>query len=112
VAVPDAFWAIVEPHVPQHDPRSQGGGIGPLDAQAVCTAIVYVLTSRCAWRHLLAEFGVNVPTPHRRFLQWAEPRVFDRNHRAVLDRLGVAGELDWSATVLDAASVRANRRNH
>lgn len=107
--VPDTFWEIVEPLVPQFDPRPQGGGTAPLDARAVFTAIVYVLTTGCAWRHLPAEFGVSVPTAHRRFIQWAKAGVFDRSHRAVLDRLGVAGELDWSAAILDAASVRAKR---
>ena len=107
--VPDTFWEIVEPLVPQFDPRPQGGGTAPLDARAVFTAIVYVLTTGCAWRHLPAEFGVSVPTAHRRFIQWAKAGVFDRSHRAVLDRLGVAGELDWSAAILDAASVRAKK---
>ncbi|WP_397428865.1 transposase [Pseudofrankia sp. BMG5.37] len=31
------------------------------------TAVVYVLTAGCAWRHLPAESGVSVPTAHRRF---------------------------------------------
>ena len=98
--VPDTFWEIVEPLVPQFDPRPQGGGTAPLDARAVFTAIVYVLTTGCAWRHLPAEFGVSVPTAHRRFIQWAKAGVFDRSHRAVLDR---------SAAILDTASVRAKR---
>jgi transposase len=33
----------------------------------VLTALVYVLTSGCAWRHPPAEFGVSVPTVRRRF---------------------------------------------
>jgi transposase len=107
--VPDAFWEIAEPLVPESDPRPQGGGTAPLDKRSVFTAIVYVLTSGCAWRHLPAEFGVSVPTAHRRFTQWAKAGVFGKIHRAVLDRLGAAGELDWSSAILDAASVRAKR---
>ena len=42
---PDAFWAIVEPLVPQFDPHPESGGTVPLDDPAVFTAIVYVLTS-------------------------------------------------------------------
>ena len=107
--VPDAFWEIAEPLVPEFDPRRQGGGIAPLDKRSVFTAIVYVLTSGCAWRHLPAEFGVSVPTAHRRFTQWTKAGVFGKIHRAVLDRLGAAGELDWSSAILDAAGVRAKR---
>jgi transposase len=35
--------------------------------RAVFTAIVHVLTTGRAWRHLLAEFGVSKATAHRRF---------------------------------------------
>ncbi len=55
------------------------------------------------------SFGVSVPTAHRRFIVWAETGVFDALHREILDRLGAAGDLDWSAAILDAASVRAKR---
>lgn len=107
--VPEGFWEIVEPLLPDFDPRPQGGGTAPLDKRSVFTAIVYVLTAGCAWRHLPAEFGVSVPTAHRRFTSWAQAGVFDTIHRAVLDRLGAAGELDWSSAILDAAHVRAKR---
>jgi hypothetical protein len=30
-------------------------------------------------------------------------------HRAVLDRLGAQGEVDWSQAIVDAASLRAKR---
>ena len=35
--------------------------------------------------------------------------MFENLHREVFDRLGGSGELDWSAAILDAASVRAKR---
>jgi len=73
--------------------RPQGGGTAPADDRAVFTAIVFVLTSGCAWRYLPPSFGVTVPTAHR----------------AVLDRLGGSGDLDWSSAILDAASVRAKK---
>ena len=107
--VPDVFWEIAEPFVPEFDPRPQGGGTASLNKRSVFTAIVYVLTSGCAWRHLPAEFGVSVATAHRRFAQWAKADVFDTIHRAVLDKLGSVGELDWSSAILDSASVRAKR---
>ncbi|WP_421958354.1 IS5 family transposase [Prescottella subtropica] len=107
--VPDALWEIVEPLIPQFTPRPQGGGSAPVDDRAVFTAIVYVLASGCAWRQLPPSFGVTVPTAHRRFTAWVAAGVFEELHRAVLDRLGSSGEVDWSAAILDAASVRAKK---
>ncbi len=65
--------------------------------------------SGCAWRQLPPAFGVSVPTAHPRFCTWAAAGFFDRLHREVLDRLGGGGELDWSAAIVDSASVRAAR---
>jgi hypothetical protein len=38
--------------------------------------------------------------------------VFDQLHLEVLDRLGLAGRLDWSRASVDSASVRAKRGDH
>ena len=72
-------------------------------------AIVYVLTTGCAWRHLPAEFGVSQATAHRRFVAWTQAGLWRRLHRAVLDRLGEQAAIDWSRAVVDAASVRAKK---
>ncbi|GAA3158452.1 hypothetical protein GCM10010486_25570 [Nonomuraea roseoviolacea subsp. carminata] len=72
------------------------------------TAIVYVLTSGCAWRHLPAEFGVSPATAHRRFSAWTRAGLWPRLHRAVLDELGAKGQIDWAAAIVDAA-VRAKK---
>ncbi|WP_198284330.1 transposase [Saccharomonospora xinjiangensis] len=40
--------------------RPQGGGPRRVDDRAVFTAIVFVLTSVCAWRQLPSSFGVSV----------------------------------------------------
>lgn len=107
--MPDALWEIVEPLLPRFAPRGQGGGTAPLDERAVFTAIVYVLTTGCAWRHLPEGFGVSPPTAHRRFQAWSRAGVWVKLHRAVLDAHGAAGEIDWSAAIIDAASLRAKR---
>jgi transposase len=107
--VPDELWALVAPLVPQFTPRRQGGGTTPVDDRAVFTAIVFVLTSGCAWRHLPPSFGVTVPTAHRRFTEWTRAGLWSRVHRAVLDELGGQGLIDWSRVVVDAAAVRAKK---
>ncbi|WP_433339064.1 IS5 family transposase [Spirillospora sp. CA-294931] len=95
--------------IPQFSPRRQGGGTMPVEDRAVFTAIVYVLTSGCAWRHLPGEFGVSVPTAHRRFSAWTRAGLWPRLHRAVLDELGARGQVDWTSAIVDAAAVRAKR---
>ncbi len=65
--VPDGVWELVAPLLPPFSRRPQGGGTAPCDERAVFTAVVYVLTSGCAWRHLPETFGVSSATTHRRF---------------------------------------------
>ncbi|MEG8184652.1 IS5 family transposase [Nocardia terpenica] len=107
--VPDELWVLVESVLPKFEPRRQGGGTAPVEERAVFTAVVFVLTSGCAWRMLPASFGVTVPTAHRRFTVWTEAGLWRRLHRAVLDELGRQGLIDWSRAVIDAASVRAKK---
>ncbi|WP_217711332.1 transposase [Actinomadura sp. NAK00032] len=76
--MPGELWAIVEPVVPEFTPRRQGGGTASVDDRAVFTAIVYVLASGCAWRHLSGESGVEVPTAHGRFTAWTAARLWPR----------------------------------
>nr|WP_261568236.1 IS5 family transposase [Frankia gtarii] len=107
--VPDDLWALVEPLLPGFEARQQGGGTAPIEDRAVFTAVVYVLTAGCAWRHMPGEFGVSVPTAHRRFQAWTRAGVWPRLHRAVLDAHGEAGRVDWSSVIVDAASLRAKK---
>ncbi len=136
--VPDELWELVQPYLPKFRPRPQGGGTAPLPDRQVFTAIVYVLTSGCAWRDLPPSFGVPFQTAHRRFSQWTKAGVWPRLHRAVLDELGSQGLIgcfsrwtragvwprlhravpddlgrrgliDWSRAIADAACVRARK---
>lgn len=81
----------------------------PVDDRAVFTAVVFVLTSGCAWRDLPPGFGVTVPTAHRRFTEWTKVGVWDRLRDVMLDELGSRGLIDWSRAVLDGAAVRAKK---
>ncbi len=107
--MPDALWEIVEPLIPPFAARPQGGGSAPVDDRAILTAIVFVLTGGCAWRHLPPSFGVTVPTAHRRFAAWAAAGHSKNCIARCLTDSGSVGELDWSAAILDAASVRAKK---
>ncbi|MFF8911112.1 transposase [Streptomyces olivaceoviridis] len=81
--VPDELWELVAPLLPTFAARPQGGGTAPRDERAVFTAVVYVLTSGCAWRHLPPTFGTSSATAHRRFTAWTEVGLWRRLHRAV-----------------------------
>lgn len=83
-----------------------------MDERAVFTAVVYVLASGCAWRHLPETFGVSPATAHRRFSAWTRDGLWRRLHRAVLDDPGARGEADWTAVIVDAASARAEKGKH
>jgi transposase len=73
--VPDELWELVAPLLPSFAARPQGGGTAPRNERAVFTAVVYVLTSGCAWRHLPPMFGTSSATAHRRFTE-----RFQRGH--------------------------------
>jgi transposase len=107
--VPDGLWEITEPSIPGAPRRVQGGGIPRADNRQTFAAIAFVLTTGCAWRHLPPTFGFSHQTAHRRFADWSEAGLWAKLHRAVLDRLGAVGEIDWSRAIVDGASLRAKR---
>lgn len=86
--VPDELWELAAPLLPSFAARPQGGGTAPCDERAVFTAVVYALTSGCAWRHLPPTFGTSPATAHRRFTVWTEAGLWRGLHWAVLDELG------------------------
>jgi hypothetical protein len=91
--------------------------VSPLIAGAAPSPTVTALPRLCSCPHLHAlgpaacqgaclRLGVYRLA---RLNQWAKAGVFDQVHLEVLDRLGLAGRLDWSSASVDSASVRAKR---
>ena len=73
-------------------------------------AILYLTEAGCSWRQLPeSTFGVTRATAHRRFAEWSRAGLWERLHHAVLDRIGAAGVIDWSRTVVDSIAVRAEK---
>jgi len=107
--VSDELWEMIEPLLPPEPPKPKGGR-PRVPARAVLSGIVFVLKSGIPWRLLPKElrFGSGV-TCWRRLRDWQKSGVFERLHRALLDRLGSMGTLDWSRASLDSASVAAKR---
>ena len=103
------MWSLAAPLIPPPPRRLQGGGSPLIDARAVLAALVYVLTTGCAWRHLPPGFEVSEATAHRRFVAWTKAGLWRRLHTAALDQLGSQGLIDWSRATADAAFTRAQR---
>ena len=104
--LPDDLWAVVEPLIPPTPPRPTGGRPRVPD-RAALTGILFVLRSGLPWP---PELGCGSGTTcWRRLRDWQAAGVWDRLHRALLDRLGEADKIDWSRASLDSASVPAKR---
>jgi transposase len=104
----DGLWEIVEPLLPAQRERPQGGGTRQVDDRAVFTAIVHVLTTGCAWRHLPAEFGFSKATAHRRFVAWTQAGLWRRLHGRCSTG-SVSKRRSTGPAVVDAASVWAKK---
>jgi transposase len=105
--VTDELWTVVEPLLPKQPPKPKGGRPRVND-RAALTGILFVLKSGIPWEMLPQEMGCGSGmTCWRRLKEWHRAGVRERLHRALLDRLGEAGRIDWSRASLDSASVAA-----
>ena len=105
--VTDELWAVVEPLLPEDPPRPKGGRPRVGD-RAALTGILFVLKTGIPWEMLPQEMGCGSGmTCWRRLRDWHEAGVWERLHRALLDRLGEADRIDWERASLDSAAVPA-----
>ena len=107
--VSDELWEAIEPLLPPEPPKPKGGRPRVPD-RAALAGIVFVLKSGIPWEMLPQEMGCGSgSTCWRRLRDWQETGVWERLHRALLDRLGEANQIDWSRASLDSASISAKR---
>jgi len=105
--VSEDLWEEVRSLLPPERPKPKGGRPRIPDRQCL-TGIVYVLRTGMAWNMVPAEFGCGSGvTCWRRFKQWSAEGIWEEVEKQVLNALGRAGQIDWSRTVIDSASVRA-----
>ena len=111
--VPDELWAIVEPLLPRPEgtrPPKPKGGRPRVPDRACLAGIIFVLKSGIPWEMLPRELGCGSGmTCWRRLRDWQDAGVWERLHRAFLDRLGEADAIDWSRAALDSATVPAKK---
>ena len=107
--VPDDLWAVIAPLLPPERPKPKGGRPRVPD-RAALSGIVFVLRSGLPWEMLPAEMGCGSGMScWRRLRDWHEAGVWAALHRALLERLQAAGQIDWSRACLDSATVPAKR---
>lgn len=107
--VSDELWAVVAPLLPPERPKPKGGRPRVPD-RACLTGILFVLKTGIQWELLPQEMGCGSGmTCWRRLRDWQAAGVWEALHRTLLDRLGEAGQIDWSRAALDSASIPAKR---
>jgi len=107
--VSNTLWEIIEPLLPPEPPKPYGGRPRVSD-RAALTGIIFVLRSGIPWEMLPQEMGCGSGvTCWRRLRDWQAAGVWERLHRALLDQLGEADQIDWERASLDSASVAAKR---
>lgn len=101
----DAEWSVVAPFLPA---PARTGRPRRWPMRAVVDAILYVLRTGGAWRHLPHEFPP-WPTVHRWFLRLARAGVFECLAHALtmVDRERVGRGASPTAAVLDAQAARS-----
>lgn len=104
--VRDEVWEVVEPLLPKMA-EQVGPGRRRVPDRAAFNAIVFVLVTGIAWRHVPRELGCSGVTAWRRLRDWQQDGVWEGLHRTLLERLNTAGAIDWSAAVVDGSHIRA-----
>ncbi len=104
--VRDELWEVIEALLPEH-PRDPRGGRPRVDDRICFGAVMFVLFTAIAWRHLPREPGCSPATAHRRLSEWQRAGVFAALHRELLRRLNKAGRIDWQTCVVDGSHIRA-----
>jgi transposase len=105
--VPDELWQVVEPLLPRRR-RKRRRGRPKVSDRAVLTGILFVLKTGIPWEYLPQEMGCGSGmTCWRRLRDWQRAGVWRRLHRALLDRMGRRGCIDFSRGLIDSASSRA-----
>jgi transposase len=107
--LPDELWAEIAPLMPADPPRPKGGR-PPVAAREALIGVLFVLYTAIPWERLPFEVaGCSGMTCWRRLRAWQDAGVWDRLHRHMLDRLNLAGEIDWSRASVDSSSVPAKK---
>jgi transposase len=105
--LPDDLWAFIEPLLPAQVP-SKKGGRPPITHRQALVGILFVLKTGIAWEDLPVEMNCGCGMScWRRLRDWQADGTWDKIHAVLLERLDVAGRIDWERAAIDSSSVRA-----
>ena len=83
--VGDELWEVAEPLIPPvRTPARQGQR--PVPDRVAFNAIVFVLVTGIAWRHVPRQIGCSGVTAWRRLRDWQAAGVWERLHRELWAR--------------------------
>src|ERR1044072_9503375 len=100
------LWEETQPLLPKHKARPGKRGKPPVGDRACLTGIVFVLKSGIPWEMLPQEMGCGSGvTSWRRMRRCQRKGVFKKLLRALLNRLGREGLIDWEAACVDSQSI-------
>jgi transposase len=103
----DALWERIQYFFPP-DPPQPKGGRPRVSNRACLTGILFVLKTGTPWEYLPLEMGCGSGmTCWRRLRDWQKAGVWKNIWHALLDDLGKADAIDWSAAAMDSCSLRA-----
>lgn len=107
VSVSDELWEVIEPLLPPPPSHAHGGRPRVSNRKAL-NGILFVLRTGIPWNYLPSDGPwASGPTCWRRLHEWQQAGVWTTLHRLLLDRLGAAGQLDWSRAALDSSGIPA-----
>jgi len=108
VLLSDDLWEFIKPLLPApKERRFRFPGRKPIDNRVCLNGILFVLRTGIPWEDLPLEMGCSGMTCWNRLHEWQQAGVWDKIHRALLDRLNAANHLDWERAIVDSSYVRA-----
>lgn len=102
--VTDGQWRLIEPSIP---PPKSGGRPREVDTREVLNAVLYVLRTGCAWRHVPHDFPP-WETVYYYFRCWIDDGTWSRIHNLLRARVrrGVGKKPTPSVGIIDSQSVK------
>lgn len=106
--VTDAEWEMIGPMIP---PAKPGGRPRKYDMREVVNAMLYVLRTGCAWRHLPHDFPKWQAVYHY-YSRWRDDGTFRRIHDSLRKRAreALGRDAEPSAGIIDTQSVKTTEK--
>ena len=104
----DAEWQLIGPLIP---PAKPGGRPRKYDMREMVNAILYLLRTGCAWRHLPHDFP-QWQTVYYYFSKWRDDGTAQRIHDALRKQVREGAERDAEPTagIMDSQSVKTTEK--